>query len=238
MATSGVTAYKLTRDDLIESALKLTGVHTIGATLSAEMSNDAIVSLNLILKSLDAIPNIKWFSAGANSSTAITGAASYAVTDTHAWYDHVEYINGTVLHQLIELGLREWRNIRNKALTGEPKYYFIEPDDNTATRQVFLHPIPAAGTINYWPRRRIEIMVAKTDEFDLPEELQGLIRFWLAYVSAVYYKLPSDRIAQIQQLFTTELNLTLPEQARLVSRSLGNVATIHEQREGSPGGAQ
>jgi len=238
MATSGVTTYQLTRDDMIKSALKLTGVHTIGSTLSSEMLNDAIISLNLILKSLDAIPNIKWFSVGSSTAIAMTGATSYPVPITHAWLDHVEHINGTTIHQLIELSIREWRNIRNKALAGNAKYYFIEANINTASRQVFLHPIPAAGSINYWPRRRIEIMTATADNFDLPEELQGLIRFWLAYVSSVYYKVPPDRVAQIQQLFTTELNLILPEQASLISRSLSGSPTIHEKREGSAGGAQ
>jgi hypothetical protein len=231
MATSGVTTYKLSRDAMIESALKLVGVHTKGSTLTAEMLNDAIVSLNLILKSLDAIPNIKWFSSGVSTPITATGAASYSLAAIDAWVDAIDYVNGATLCQLIELDMAKWRNIRSKALVGTPKYYFVENDDDTATKQVFFHPNPASGTLNYWPRRRIEIVTAKADEFDIPEELQGLIRYWLAYIQAVYYGVPQDRLSAIQQLFSTELSLTLPEQANLISRSLANSDTIHEKNE-------
>jgi len=228
MATSGVTTYKLTRDALISSALKLVGIHTAGATLTSEMLNDSIVSLNLLLKSLDAIPNIKWFAVGTSSQITATGAASYAIAINYAWVDHVEYILTSNLHQLIELNFKEWRNIRNKALTGTPKYYFIETDINVAARKLFLHPIPASGVLNYWPRRRIEIMTATANDFDLPEELQNLIRYWLAYTMSIYYKQPPDRVQQVQQLFMAELNLIMPEQAQLISRSLGTSPTIHD----------
>lgn len=192
MATSGVITSSMTVREVITKALRLLGVTPIGETPQAEETQEAMESLNWMLKTMQAD--------GCNlfrefEDTATFAADTATVTLAPRVLDVMEARR--VISTSSELPLARWetgeyRQIPNKTASGNPVAYTLSKGVSSITMTVW--PVPSASTdIKYTASRIIDDVTALDETIDLPQE----------WTEAVYYNLAA-RLIEPFSVMTTD----------------------------------
>lgn len=215
-----MTAISMQRDAVISSALRKIGVLSEGQAPSASQITDASLALNVIVKSLDSNPMLKFFikSTIETVSTA-NGTADYALSDTTAWVEHAFVRVATNVDLPLEiLTAKEYAAIPDKARPGIPTKAFVTNDRNIpgvsiTPNRVYLWPVPNdTMTVGFIVRRKAGTMNSGTSYIDLPDE-------WMRYV-----------ILQLASDLSSEYRLSLEErQLHEVSAQM-SLATIMQNQ--------
>ena len=197
MATSGVTTWSLTRDSIINSALRKLSVLSGGSSAAAYETSNATEALNAMLKAFQADGMPLW----AINSYSFTTTATVASTTIG---------EGQTLNTPAPLKvLQAYRNQGSSVNVPMNVYtsydYNLLPLSNTSGPPVNLYyqPLSTTGTIKLWPvpsdstttitityQRPFEDMVSSTDNLDFPSYWTEAVIYGLAWRLCGEYGVP------------------------------------------------
>jgi len=179
MATSGSTDFTLTSAQIIEKAFQILGVGQEGEALTARMSADGMLSLNLLLKTWGAKPYL-WIKSE-QSITLTQGTTNYTTSPRAMRVLSVrrKTTSSGIGVPLNELSRSDYYNQPNKTVESVPTAFYFDPQLSTGKLYVWPTASSAtasAQTLSVTYLRRIEDIDASNNEADLPQEwLQTLI---------------------------------------------------------------
>lgn len=171
--------------NIIERALRSIGVLATGENASADMANDALVSLNDVVagmanESLTIYQNTQ-------DVLPLTGAQSYTYGLSGVLnsvrpirVDSIFYrdSNGNDFPIAI-VTQREYNDILNKNVTGSlPAYVYIE--DAFPLMVLHVYPVPSAGSLYIYAEKALTAFAALTTTVALPSGYERMLRYALA----------------------------------------------------------
>lgn len=180
MSASGVDAFNLTNNEIIDAAFNLLGVGSEGEPITARMYADATRSLNLLIKTWSAQDHL-WTREQA-SLAMVAGQAAYVLPGKpmRVISARRHYIDGGNEIPLTPWSREEYLDQPNKLNSpSTPVNFYYDPQRDTGT--LYLWPAPSTAvaptiTIEYDYLRRMDDMLASNDDADLPTEwLEALI---------------------------------------------------------------
>jgi hypothetical protein len=222
MATSSVYSYQLTRNQLIESALRKLGVLAEGQTPSTQNYADGMMALNTVIAQLRAAGMPLWarseytFTPTTNSYTIGTGMTlntQFPVRLLQAFRTD----NGAKIP--MDLVAREDFNILPTNGTGTPLKVNYQPYINYGV--VSLWPTPTSTnttTVTLVYQRPFQYFTASTETADFPEEWYNAIIYHLAVRLAPEWGVPlPDRQMLLQEakMYTEDALMVGQEDASL-----------------------
>lgn len=188
MAVSGTNTFTVTRNDVIDSALRTLGVIGIGETPTTEDYTNCSQALNIMIKSW-AKKGWPLFVNATESIDLVASTSSYTLTNRP-----VRVLGGRIRNtsnvdtELLLISQQEYDILGNKTTTGTPNQIFY---DNTLTGTLFVYPVPdttsAAYTIFVDVQRMFYDMSASTNNFDFPQEWFQALKWGLVAEIAVEY---------------------------------------------------
>jgi hypothetical protein len=220
MATSGSYEYQLTRNQLIESALRKLGVLAEGQTPSTQNYTDGAMALNTVVAQLRAIGMPLWarseytFTPTTNTyniGTGLTLDTQFPVKLLQAFRTE------TGAKIPMDLVAREDFNILPANSTGSPIKVNYQPYVNYGV--VSLWPTPASSntsTVTLVYQRPFQYFTASTETMDFPEEWYNAIIYNLAVRLAPEWGHPiPDRqmLMQEAKMYTEDATMTGQEDA-------------------------
>lgn len=200
MTTSNSTVFDVTRDQLIEGALRMIGALSQGQTPNAVQVSDAAISLNMMIKAWEADGMPLW--GLAEYSVPITaGVSIYQIgigktintpkplKVIQAWNrDSISFVD----IPMRILTKQEYNMLGNKTSSGNPIQLYYQPLLNYG--ELHLFPTPDAtsstgNTIYITYQRPFEDMLIAGDTLDFPQEWLEAIKYGLAVRLAPEYGL-------------------------------------------------
>ncbi len=222
MTTSGIYSYQLTRNQIIEAALRKLGVMAEGQTPSAQNYSDGMMALNTVIAQLRAIGMSLWarfeytFTPTTNSYTIGTGMTlntQFPVRLLQAYRTD----NGAKIP--MDLVAREDFNILPTNSTGTPLKVNYQPFVNYGV--ISLWPTPTSTnttTVTLVYQRPFQYFTASTETMDMPEEWYNAIIYNLAVRLAPEWGVPlPDRqmLMQEAKMYTEDALMVGQEDASL-----------------------
>lgn len=171
MATSGVTAWSMTAQEMIIHALRKNTIISLGETPTTEEIAECLIVLNGVLKGFP--PGLYLAS---SASVAVTAGNSSGLLD-----DFVEEvlsarisINVNYERPLTRWGRSEYLEIPNKAQSGDPIAFYA--DCRRDAVELFLWPVPSRDvTIMIEYNRVPETVTDAAQTVDFPEKYNELL---------------------------------------------------------------
>jgi hypothetical protein len=207
MTTSGITAFSVTRDQIIQASLRAIRVIAAGETPTTSMVSDANQALNMMIKAWQGKGIALWLNR-IFGITLIEGRADYtlgpgatAPTTRPLEIIEVRLIDTDLNESPISLVSRqEYFNLTNKTTSGKPSMAYYDPQ--LVDGVLFVWPTPDDDTdvIEGTAKYPIEIFNALNDTPDFPEEWFEAIKFNLAKRLIPEYDVPTDKAAYILQM--------------------------------------
>jgi hypothetical protein len=204
MAASGIYAYQLTRNQLIESALRKLGVLAEGQTPSTQNYSDGMMALNTVIAQLKAIGMPLW-ARSEYTFTPTTGSYTIGTGMTLSTPFPVRLLqafrtdNGAKIP--MDLVAREDFNILPTNSTGIPLKVNYQPYVNYGT--VSLWPTPTSNnttTVTLVYQRPFQYFTASSETMDFPEEWYNALIYHLAVRLAPEWGVPlPDRQMLLQE---------------------------------------
>ena len=230
MAASGIYAYQLTRNQLIDSALRKLGVLAEGQTPSTQNYADGSMALNTVISQLRAIGMPLWarseytFTPTTNTYTIGTGmtlSTPFPVKLLQA------FRTDTGAKIPLEIVAREDFNILPTSSNGSPIKINYQPFVNYGT--ISLWPTPTStntATVTLVYQRPYQYFTTSTETMDFPEEWYTAIIYHLAVRLAPEWGVPlPDRqmLMQEAKMYT--------EDAAMVGQEDGSFFVMPERRQ-------
>jgi hypothetical protein len=197
MTTSGTVSFALNANQIIEKAFHVLGKASEGEALTPRMYTDGLSSLNLLLKTLNTMEHL-WTKTEA-TVTLLASTAAYVLTPKPGRVLSVRRTDGTSEIPLNEKSRQEYFDLPNKTSSpSTPNSWYYDPQSTTGT--LYLWPAPASSIIatyslNITYLRRIQDMVASTDDLDMPQEWLQAIIWSLANDLETEYPVNDARLA-------------------------------------------
>ena len=184
MAISGSTDFTVTRNDLIEGALRICGVIAPGETPTSTMYTGASQALNMIVKAWQADGMPIWALAE-HTLTLTTDTNSYTITPKLLKVTQALNRNGTTN---IDIPMRivtrdEYNRLGNKTSPGNPIIVWANPGLDSTVVKVYPRPTSveaAANTVILTYQKEFSDFDASTDTPEFPKEFFDAIKFALA----------------------------------------------------------
>lgn len=200
MATSGVTIYQLTRDELITAAISKLGVLASGQTPSADDLAKGALFLNTLLAELRTLGMPLWqrkeytFNMTANTSSYLIGVGQtlntpYPLQMVQAW----RVGSGSTKVQLDISPNFNYNILPISSAAGAPVQITYQPFVNYGEIKLWPTPdatISASDTITIVYMRPLEYMTGSANTFDVPEEWYNAIIYKLAVLLAPDWGVP------------------------------------------------
>ena len=230
MTTSSIYSYQLTRNQIIESALRKLGVLAEGQTPSTQNYSDGTMALNTVISQLRAVGMPLWarseytFTPTTNTYTIGTGmtlSTPFPVKLLQAFRTDM----GAKIP--LEIVAREDFNILPTSSNGSPIKINYQPFVNYGT--ISLWPTPTStntATITLVYQRPYQYFTASTETMDFPEEWYNAIIYHLAVRLAPEWGVPlPDRqmLMQEAKMYT--------EDAAMVGQEDGSFFVMPERRQ-------
>ena len=209
MTTSGVTSFTVTRDQVIEAALRGLSVLEEGAQPTATATQNASFALNLIIKSWQK-DGIKLWTIDNLVIPLVSGQTLYTIgpdVGNDIISDRpLKVIQGFLRNTSVTppvdipmqaLSRQEYNMLGSKASTGTMNSYFFNPKPTYGQLEVYLTPDTNTAT-NYAfyavVQRPLMTMIKATDNFDFPSEWFLALKWALmAELSSTYDKNLQER---------------------------------------------
>lgn len=214
MATSGTTTFSVTRNNIIESSLRLLGVLEEGVQPTAQAIENASMVLNMMLKDW-MTDGIKLWTVtelviplNANQTTYTIGPSSIYDLNTNkplrliqAFLRNIS-VNPNVDLPMTIISEQEYNILGAKKNTGTINTVFYKPYLNHGELKVFL--TPNASTVADYElhmnvQKPIQDITTANQTFDFPQEWYQSLRWGLAAELAADYGLPMDKLAGVIQ---------------------------------------
>lgn len=177
--TSGLTAFTLDVDDIIEQALEPVG----GDYTNANDQSKARRALNLILIELQN-KNIPLNKIGVESVALIDGTQEYTLSSSinDILEGTLKNVSDTAESTLDRWGLKEFHQVSDKTQEGRPTLFVT--DREASAVKVKLWPVPdttSKWTAEFLVNKRIEDVTASYQKIDLSYRYMPLLVSWLSY---------------------------------------------------------
>lgn len=204
MTTSGVSSFDSVRDEIVFGALRMVGAYASTDKPRPEQVQDAIVSLNMILKSWQSEGFLwlkEYFQMPLVAGQYIyplgpAGTAEYwpALTvtidrPTRVW--NLKKKDSTGMEIPINvISRQEYTDLPNKTTPGVVNQYYYDPQ--LVNGNLYVWPAPQTGVTDViWGTcdRHIQDMINDTDTYDVPQEWLRIVKIGLAREIAPEYGL-------------------------------------------------
>lgn len=197
MATSGSTDYSLNARDVVTQALRLVRVVPVFGSVPAEHLEQAIATLNLMLKGFEANgPFIAHQTVG--SVALVANDADYALSPRPYRIIEARYrdANGRDL-PMHELTRSEYYDLPIKTTPGTPTQWYYDPQVSTGTLYVWpVMAAPTTETIQFTYQRVFEDIDNPANDLDIPQEWTEMVVYNLADLLLDVYGKDNPRITQ------------------------------------------
>lgn len=184
MATSGSTDFLVTRNQLIEGALRICGVIAVGETPSTAMYSTASDALNMLVKAWQADGMPVW-ATKEYTLTLTTDTSSYTISPkllkVIQAYNHNTSTNIDIPMRIITRD--EYNRLGNKTTSGNPIQLVAIPNLTDTTVKVFPRPTSveaATNTIVLVYQKQFDDFDSSTDNPEFPNEFFDALKFALA----------------------------------------------------------
>lgn len=207
MATSNQTIYQLTRNQIIESALRKLGVLALGQVPEAEQYTNGQIALNAAVAELQTIGMLLW------------ARKEYSIVLVASQKDYTLGIGQTIATPF-PLKIQQARLVDNTSLSvidmeQKSVYDFnLLPQNSSGQPVSFTYqPFVNYGVVSVWPKpdtnaatnkslkivyqRPFEGFTASGETPDFPQEWQNAIIYYLAKLLAPEYGLPIEDRKQL-----------------------------------------
>lgn len=202
MTVSSTTVYELTRNNIIEAALRKLGVLALGQTPETEQYTNAQLALNSTIALLQTKGMPLW----ARSDYTITLVASqrdytigYGQTlntpfplKIHSIF--VETTTGGAMRELLPIAYKDFLTL-NTETTGTPVNYTYQPKVNLGVISIWPMADSTAAstyTLKVTYQRPFYAFTTSTETIDMPQEWQLPVIYNLAVVLAPEYGVPLE----------------------------------------------
>lgn len=188
--------FKLTRNEIIQRALRLVGALSTGEVVSAEQYQQGYDALNSIIKGWQARHVFLW-AMKTGTVSILTSTKSYTLTeDPPIIYIERAWIRKTNDDNPMELiSWSQYQDIPDKDSTGEPYQYTI---DNKSAQTLWVWPKPDANyTMAYLAYTKLSDWDSSSGTGDLPAKWQQALTWTLAHELGFEYGL---KLGEIQLL--------------------------------------
>ena len=208
MATSNSTVWELTRDQLIEAALRKLGVLNKGATADATQLSTGQTALNGVIARFNTLGMPLWKRTEA-SQALVAGTSTYTLTGAIKLTEvYLRASNSSVQYKLQPKSEYDMNSLPYSS-TGVPVSWSFTPNlAEGGTLRIW--PIPDASSVSNYTLR-----VIKQDEFDtftasaetpdFPAYWSDAIIYWTAVSLAPEYGIPLNDRKALQQEATIYL---------------------------------
>lgn len=216
MATSGITTYSRTRDQIISFALRKIGVLELGVTPNATEVTNAAESLDLMIKSW-VTKGIKLWTLQEVTIPLTASTSSYIIGPTGALPSPaviadkpLKLIQGWLRDTSVTpnndtpltiLSQQEYNALGSKGSTGTANSIYLQVGRDTSTLYVYLTPTATEVTtydLIILTQRLIQDAGAATDNLDFPVEWFYALAWNLAAELTVDYGVDSERQQYIE----------------------------------------
>lgn len=198
MSTSGTTTWSVTRDDVINSALRKLGVLPEGTSANTSQIAAASLTLNAMVKGFQTDGMPLWaikeytFSTVAGTNTYNIGTGQTLNTPmplkvTQAYRIEQE---GAMNVPILVYSHYDYDLLPVNATAGEPVNLFYQPFSTYGTLKLWPTPSDSNTTITIIYQRPFEDMTSSTDDFDFPSYWTEALIYGLAWRLSSEYGLP------------------------------------------------
>ena len=181
MSTSGSTNYSLTALQVIDYALKKINLVGRGQSTPSELSDGALLELNVMLKEWMKYDSIWRLTDTSVAPTASTASVSLSVANPYRVID-VRFRNTSSIDiPMTELTRQEYYDIPLKTSTGTPTSWYYDPQ--RASDTLYIWPVLSSvttETLRFTYQRRYEDVDALGNEIDVPQEHLSVVGYNLA----------------------------------------------------------
>lgn len=219
MATSGITIEELTRDELIEAALRKIGVLGEGTSANATQLSDGAQALNAVVLEFMTLGMPLWKRTEL-AITMVTGQSTYTIGvgqtlnhpfPTKLYQANLAIPNSSARINMQILGHYDYNNLPVNA-TGTPVNVSYQPFINFGTLYVWPTPdasVPAGTQVYLTYQEPVEVFTAGGQTADFPQEWQNALIYTLALVLADEYGLPVQDKQWLEKQADKHLNTAL-----------------------------
>lgn len=188
MATSGVSSWELTRDEIINAAMRKLGVLAEGDTANVAQLLTAAQALNSLMKTLQAKGMPLW-AIKEYTFTTVASTASYNIGNSQTLATplplKVIQAERTESSGAVNIPMNiythyDFNLLPVNAASGEPVTLFYQPYTNFGVIKLWPTPNDSDTTITITYQRPFEDVVAGTDNIDFPSYWTDAIIYHLA----------------------------------------------------------
>lgn len=186
MATSGNTTWQLTRDTIIEAALRKLGVLSEGVSANATQLSTGAEALNGVV-ALFQTKGMPLWKRTTQTVPLVLGQQAYTITDGVKVAQVVlQYTNNSTQYELIEKSLYDFNQLPQGTVNaGMPVHYYFQPGLSDGTLGIW--PVPDAGAVT-----NNRLAVVKQKKFDGFFAAGETPDFPAYYTKSIIYTLAAD----------------------------------------------
>lgn len=185
MSTSGTTVFTITRDELVQAALRLLQVYGIGDTIPPQVITDASQALNIWVKALCMKGLFLWCVQEINVPM-VAGQASYSIgplsnqpRPLRILDAYIRYATGNDVSLTIT-SRYDYDTLGLKTAQGIPNQLFYDPQLNNGVVTFYNVPFASTDTVHLVIQRQVQDFNLATDNPDFPQEAIQMLKWGLA----------------------------------------------------------
>ena len=197
MTTSGTYAFTVTRDDLIQAALRVCTAYGPLDTIPPQEIIYCAQALNILVKSA-AFRALPLWCIQTVSTTLQQGIASYNLSTIAGMVRPQKVINAWIRNAsgqdtiLAPLARSDYEQLGLKSSLGTPNQFYYDAQLTNATITVYNTPADSTNTFLITLKRQLQDFNLSTDNPDFPQEAYQLLKWCLADEIALEYSTPAD----------------------------------------------
>lgn len=204
MTTSNTTIFELTRDQIIEAAMRKCGALAEGASPTSAQLTIGQQALNSLISQYQTLGMPLWkrtqysltLVAGTNSYTIGVGQTTNTAFPLKLLSAVYRTTNGGAVQEMTPIA-REQFNLLNQSSTGKPTQYTYQPFVNSGVLKVWPTPdstSASAGMMELTYTKPVDGFTSASETPDFPQEWQLPLIYGLAVLLAPEYGVPlNDR---------------------------------------------
>lgn len=203
MASSGITAYTYTRDQIINAALRKLGVLSEGVSANATQLSTGAEALNLLILQLQALGMPLW-ARKTLSTTMVVGTNTYTLTTPKPMRLYQAYRTDTANTNNMDMAIvpdYDFTLLPHDS-TGNPINITYQPKIGSGILKVWPTPdatMPAGTQVNLTYHAEFEVFTAGSETPDFPQEWYLTLVYQLAHLLATEYGTPTQDQSNIEK---------------------------------------
>lgn len=207
--TSGTAAFLVTRDDIINAALRSLRVISTGQTPATEDYTNCAFALNTLLKELNTEGKMSWVYQTINTAF-VANQSTYTIAESgspnltnarpvsiaHAW--RRDGSTPPIDTPMSPLTRQQYDQLTPKATPGIPTNWYYDPQIGLSTVYVWPTPTDATYTLYLCIQRPIQDITSSGQNFDVTQEWFSTLRWILADEVSTEYRVDMETIQYVR----------------------------------------